>query len=611
MAITRLTPGGYPGAALATGETLNFTSSVSSATATPDTVAVAVTMDFTASITAATATTSAVWLRTEQNPGKDNAIAWWSLDEVSGTRADSQGSNDLTDHNTVGNTTGKQSNAADFESDNSEALYIADNADLSFGDEDFSISGWVKLESLALDAVWSKYVTSGNHREYMLYINSSKFQWLVSSDGTSSTSVVADSEGTLSTGTWYFVTVYHDATANEIGVSVNGGTIDTASHTTGVNDDTSEFNLGAWEDHTTNFLDGALDEVVVWNKVLSQDEIDWLYNLGSGRAFSDLCIEFTSSTTAATATPDDVNLATDLLLTSSTTAATATPDDVMLSKSIRDQLSIVSSTATTDVAVLGVALDFVSNLAAAATATPDDAVFGVAFDFTASIASATATPDTAEILAIIDLTVAVSSATATPDTVTLAIARNFTASIASATVTPDTAALALTADFTVAISSATVTPDTAVLGVAFDFASTATIATVTPDDAEIAIVLLFVSASLSATVTPDDVALAILRGIAPSIASATATPDDAAIVLAANYTSSISVASSTDDAVSIAIARDFSSSLTAASVTTDVAVLNIGSIVTGIIIASFTSRKPGQAFTSRKPGMTFTGTGDT
>ncbi len=42
----------------------------------------------------------------------DNLSAYWKLDEASGTRVDSAGSNDLTSNNSVGQAVGKLGNAS-------------------------------------------------------------------------------------------------------------------------------------------------------------------------------------------------------------------------------------------------------------------------------------------------------------------------------------------------------------------------------------------------------------------------------------------------------------------------------------------------------------------
>jgi len=56
-----------------------------------------------------------------------NAVSWWTMDEASGTRADSitASGNDLTDNNTVGSAAGLWSNAADFENADADYLNIS------------------------------------------------------------------------------------------------------------------------------------------------------------------------------------------------------------------------------------------------------------------------------------------------------------------------------------------------------------------------------------------------------------------------------------------------------------------------------------------------------
>jgi len=225
------------------------------------------------------------------NPGKDNLIAWWSLDETSGTRADSHGSNDLTDNNTVTYDTGKQGNAADFEDSVGEYLSIADNADLSFGDEDFTIGCWIKIESLdgTFQYIMSKYDPPDDKREYVLLLRGTtdKLEFNVSGNGTAVTG--AEWGSAISTGTWYFVVAWHDSVNNQVGIEVNNSSPVTEAHTAGCFDSDSSFMIGASSKGTPDqFLDGLADEAFVFDKVLSADEREWLYNSGSGRAYADL-----------------------------------------------------------------------------------------------------------------------------------------------------------------------------------------------------------------------------------------------------------------------------------------------------------------------------------
>ncbi len=224
------------------------------------------------------------------NPGIANVISSWSMDEESGVRADSHGANDLADNNTVLFAAGKIGNAANFERDNSEYLSIADNVSLSVTGA-LTICGWIKIESGGtVRRIITKSNTTGDQRSYAFQISTGDdLTFTVSSDGTAGaqTTATATTFGSLSTGVWYFIVAQHDPVANTIGVSVNAGTIDTAAHSTNIFDSTADFIIGTFQT-LAGFYDGLVDEVVLFSEVLSQDEIDWLYNAGNGRSYDEL-----------------------------------------------------------------------------------------------------------------------------------------------------------------------------------------------------------------------------------------------------------------------------------------------------------------------------------
>ena len=209
-------------------------------------------------------------------------VAFWLLGEASGSRADQVGSNTLVDNNTVTQAVGIVGNAAQFTNANSEHLSIVDNADLSAGDVDFSISTWVFLDNnTTSQSIVNKWV--GGNQEYSLIYNQSvdRFRLAISSDGTLVATVDANNLGSPSTSTWYNIVVWHDATANTINIVVNDGAVDSAAHTTGVFDGTTSFNMGALNGSTFH-LDGRVDATGMWKKVLSSAERTSLYNSGAG-----------------------------------------------------------------------------------------------------------------------------------------------------------------------------------------------------------------------------------------------------------------------------------------------------------------------------------------
>lgn len=218
-----------------------------------------------------------------------NLVSAWELDEASGTRFDSHGSNDLTDNNTVGSGTGLvHGTAADFEADNSETLSHANNSSLQTGDIDFTFEAWVKAETLSsssypeLLGMWSN---ADGQRDYSLFYHSghSRFGFAVTSDGfqSSAVGVEANNLGAPSTGTWYQVIGWHDAANNQLGIAVNAGTPDTLSHSAGVHAGTDTFAVGG-----KRFWDGLIGPVRFWKRVLTSQERTDLYNGGAGLAYS-------------------------------------------------------------------------------------------------------------------------------------------------------------------------------------------------------------------------------------------------------------------------------------------------------------------------------------
>jgi len=224
--------------------------------------------------------------RTASSGLNSGLVAFWKLDEVSGTRSDSVGANHLTDNNTVTQATGKVGTSAQFTAANSESLSIADNAPLSTGDIDFTVCAWVWLDTKgAVRDLVTKFGASGQF-EYLLNYDSSadRYLWGVSSDGSLFASVSANTFGSPPAGAWHFVVAYHDSVNNLIGISVNNGAFDTAAHAAGVFDSAASFHLGG-RASGPNYHNGRLDAVGLWKRVLSAAEITSLYNSGNGREY--------------------------------------------------------------------------------------------------------------------------------------------------------------------------------------------------------------------------------------------------------------------------------------------------------------------------------------
>lgn len=215
----------------------------------------------------------------------DNLIAYWSLDEVSGGRADSHGGNDLTDNNFTGSATGKINNAADLEQMSQHYLSIADSATIGTGDIDCSFSIWVKPESLVgFPMILSKGSEVGTDREYALYVDTSDSNRLVWQYGTFGAGHVLTSVTGLTVGVWYHIVVGYDSVNNLQFMYINGVAETPISNTEATIHGTDPLQVGAGTSQGL-YWDGLIDEVGFWKRVLTSSEVTELYNNGNGRSY--------------------------------------------------------------------------------------------------------------------------------------------------------------------------------------------------------------------------------------------------------------------------------------------------------------------------------------
>jgi len=237
---------------------------------------------------------------TATNPGTANLAAYWPLDEQSGTRYDAQGSNDLTDVNTVGYATGKQGNAADFVAANAEYLSSAAEA-LNFGAGDFSFSLWLQPSS----SLSTNYATGGRviqRRGTGVFGSAAGWQFVVYKsgsnclltnsgfdDGSNSKAFAQVTLGAI--GAWIHLVGVVDRTAGTMKLYADGSLVSTEdiSAVTGSVNTARAFTLGASDVNPTQYFDGLMDEVSLWTgKALTEGEVAWLFNDGVARKHSDL-----------------------------------------------------------------------------------------------------------------------------------------------------------------------------------------------------------------------------------------------------------------------------------------------------------------------------------
>ena len=232
---------------------------------------------------------AAIWIGTELSQAEVQSLAsafpvqqsgivsYWNLDEKSGTRVDSIGSNDLADNNSVLYGTGKVSNAADFELSNNEYLSITDASQVGLNiTSELFIASWLKPESTAtFQGIMGKYTGTGNQRSYLLYNNTTTPIFVLSNDGTANTAPAATS--TLSNGVWsYLCGNYDGATAR---IYFNAVQEDSHAWTTGIYDSTADVQIGNYNAGVSP-QDGLQDEVIIAKRYFRDEEIKTIYIKG-------------------------------------------------------------------------------------------------------------------------------------------------------------------------------------------------------------------------------------------------------------------------------------------------------------------------------------------
>lgn len=216
---------------------------------------------------------------------EDSLVSYWQLEEASATRVDSYGLNDLADNNGVGIDSGKQGSAADFNQVNDQYLSISDllqsGLDISGS---ISISLWMQMSDLSEPQIFvHKYNGNSNRRAYTFYWHNGLLTACLSQFGSVPNCKSTSFNFTLND--WYHVAFTWDA-STDIGKiyvdSIQVGSnlsYDIAS----INNSSEPLLVGSNEYIQT--FNGLIDEVGIWSRALTDEEIAQLYNNGEGLPF--------------------------------------------------------------------------------------------------------------------------------------------------------------------------------------------------------------------------------------------------------------------------------------------------------------------------------------
>lgn len=236
---------------------------------------------------------SSAWVCATMSGGGDNPdvttglVSRWALAESSGTSApDSVGSN----NGTLANgpvwqpTSGQIDGALQFDGSN-DRVTIPHNATLNFGTGDFSIGGWVKgsypLQNDIYPRLYEKFHT-GSETGINIYTSGSNTEDFPSCEYVvSGTYRLARATGySVRDNNWHHIMCVKDGSGAKI--YVDGVERGSYSGSIGNVNTTADASIGWSRGWDSDYYQGTIDDVRVYNRALTPTEITTLYNYDGG-----------------------------------------------------------------------------------------------------------------------------------------------------------------------------------------------------------------------------------------------------------------------------------------------------------------------------------------
>src|SRR3989344_8230350 len=213
----------------------------------------------------------------------DGLVGYWTMDGskvnwATGAVTDSSGFNNTGTITNMATSTGvaigKLGQALNFDGTD-DILVIPDG--IIDATQDYTISAWVKVNDFTVDSGGQRRIVmlkdgSGNGISLGTYSTGNNFL-LRKAGGTSISKITAKG---YSTGVWYFVAITKTSDTTIV-IYING-----ISDTAVVGDAafTAGSRIGSYGAGTSGRMNGLIDEVRVYNRALSPNEIQKLYNTG-------------------------------------------------------------------------------------------------------------------------------------------------------------------------------------------------------------------------------------------------------------------------------------------------------------------------------------------
>ncbi len=214
-------------------------------------------------------------------------IGYWGFDEGSGTLAsDSSGNGNngslLPVMSTPTWTTGKSFGALSFDGEN-DRVDVADNPLISGGaGKSLSVMAWFKSNNLS---GWIVNKFQGyNYKDYSLGFSSNKLVFEYENYGTCPDPSAIIGNTTLTSGTWYFGGFVFDVSDHSVKLYLNGALDkqETTENNCDLVNGNTKLSIGSRSSDSEygpgGYFNGTIDDVRIYNRALSAEEISAIYN---------------------------------------------------------------------------------------------------------------------------------------------------------------------------------------------------------------------------------------------------------------------------------------------------------------------------------------------
>ncbi len=209
-----------------------------------------------------------------------NLLSYYNFDEVSGNLLDIHGSEDASQVGTpVLGATGLINDAWNLGGDPNEGAKTLNTSPWDIATVDHSISLWYNLNtSYTSNQTLLDYRTASVTGLRLRYVNG-----IVNVDHNSVTEP-ANAETTIGLWQHILISADRDGTSTIYSNGVDGGTYNSSGSLT--ISGFAKFGIRSFSTPAT-YLRGKLDEVGIWNRALTSDEVALLYNSGAGLSYTN------------------------------------------------------------------------------------------------------------------------------------------------------------------------------------------------------------------------------------------------------------------------------------------------------------------------------------